>query len=312
MPPQRNRRARAVEDDGSEEDIRPRQRRRNSSDNQENEDDLDEEERDDEDMNQHHGQSADEQMAKKLVRYAISCEYSRTTIRRDGIKERVLGNQGRSFKRIFDLAQKQLRDVWGMELRELPVREKMTLHEKRQAMKSQSQPKANSNAFILASALPEAYRSAVILQPSKTPSADDEATYAAFYTLVTSAIWLNGGELSEQKLQRYLTRLNADRNVSMDKTEVILKRMEKQGYVIKRVDRPLAGQDGDQTITWHVGPRAKEEVGLDGVMGMVREVYGESWGEDMEKKLRSSLNIKDQQLADIDEQDEPEGETMVE
>ncbi len=94
-------------------------------------------------------QSADQQLAKKLVRYAISCEYSRTQIRRDGIKERgndgtihtfcmkwadllvVLGNQGRSFRRIFALAQKQLRLVWGMELRELPVREKMTLHEKR-------------------------------------------------------------------------------------------------------------------------------------------------------------------------------------
>ncbi|RSL66152.1 hypothetical protein CEP54_003946 [Fusarium duplospermum] len=310
MPPQRNRRARAVEDDGSEEDVRPRQRRRNSLDDQENEDDLDDEERDEEEMSQHPGRSADEQMAKKLVRYAISCEYSRTTIRRDGIKERVLGNQGRSFKRVFDLAQKQLREVWGMELRELPVREKMTLHEKRQAMKSQSQPKANSNAFILASTLPEAYRSAAILQPSKTPSADDEATYAAFYTLVISTIWLNGGELSEQKLQRYLTRLNADQNVSMDKTELILKKMEKQGYVIKRVDKPLAGQDGDHTITWHIGPRAKEEVGLDGVMGMVREVYGESWGEDMEKKLRSSLNIKHQRVDD-DEQDEPDGDTTM-
>lgn len=106
MPPQRNRRARAVsccdslkdqantiqlEDDGSEEDVRPRQRRRNSLDDQENEDDLDDEERDDEEMNQHPGRSADEQMAKKLVRYAISCEYSRTTIRRDGIKERGNG-----------------------------------------------------------------------------------------------------------------------------------------------------------------------------------------------------------------------------
>lgn len=178
-------------------------------------------------------------------------------------------------------------------------------------MKNQSQPKANSNSFILASTLPEAYRTAAILQPSRTPSADDEATYAAFYTLVISTIWLNGGELSEQKLQRYLTRLNADQNVSMDKTELILKRMERQGYVIKRIDKPLAGQDGDQTVTWHVGPRAKEEVGLDGVMGMVREVYGESWGEDMEKKLRSSLNIKDL-LAAVDEQDEPDGDaTMV-
>lgn len=35
---------------------------------------------------------ADEQLAKKLVRYAISCEFSRTPIRRDGIKERGNGN----------------------------------------------------------------------------------------------------------------------------------------------------------------------------------------------------------------------------
>lgn len=33
-------------------------------------------------------QNADDLLAKKLVRYALSCEYSRTPIRRDGIKER--------------------------------------------------------------------------------------------------------------------------------------------------------------------------------------------------------------------------------
>lgn len=33
-------------------------------------------------------QAADDQLAKKLIRYAISCEFSRTPIRRDGIKER--------------------------------------------------------------------------------------------------------------------------------------------------------------------------------------------------------------------------------
>ncbi|KAF5007845.1 hypothetical protein FDECE_5847, partial [Fusarium decemcellulare] len=97
-------------------------------------------------------------------------------------------------------------------------------------------------------------------------------------------------------------------NVSMDKTDAILKKMEKQGYVIKRVDRPPLGQDGEHTITWHVGPRAKEEVGLDGVMGMVREVYGESWGDDMEKKLRSSLNIKESVDQNGEDEDDAEAE----
>lgn len=50
----------------------------------------------------------------------------------------VLGNQGRSFKRIFARAQEQLRSVWGMELRELPVREKMSLQERRQGRLTRS------------------------------------------------------------------------------------------------------------------------------------------------------------------------------
>ncbi|EKJ67834.1 hypothetical protein FPSE_11982 [Fusarium pseudograminearum CS3096] len=307
MPTQRRRRP--VEADESEEDVRPRQRNRVESEGEENEQEPSDAEMD---GDRSQLQSADEQLAKKLVRYALSCEFSRTIIRRDGIKERVLGNQGRSFRRIFELAQKQLREFWGMEMRELPVREKVTLQEKRQAMKSNSQPKLGSGSYILTSTLPEAYRSAVILGPSKTPSPDDEATYAGFYTLVITLISLSGGELSEQKLKRHLLRMNADQNVSMDKTEVILKKMERQGYVIKRVERPPLGQDGELTITWHVGPRGKEEVGLGGVMGMTREIYGESWDEEMEKKLRASLNIRQPRQNDDDEEADAEASRMQE
>ncbi|PFH56093.1 hypothetical protein XA68_17077 [Ophiocordyceps unilateralis] len=292
MPPSQRRR-RPVDDDESEEDARPRQRQnRNVSG-----DELDDVSDDGLDSNGDAGQEAHVRLGKKLVRYAISCEYSRTTIRREGIKERVLGSHGRSFKKVLELAQKQLRAVWGMELRELPVREKMTLHEKRQAMKSASQTRTGSGAYILTSTLPESYRSAAVLRPSKTPGEEEEATYAAFYTMVLTFIWLNAGELSDQKLRRYLMRLNADQNVAEEKTEMTLKRMEKQGYVVKRVERPPVGHDGDQLTTWHVGPRAKEEVGLDGVMGMIREVYGSDWSPDMDTKLHLSLGLKSRSTA---------------
>ncbi|KAM3436338.1 hypothetical protein NHJ13734_005108 [Beauveria thailandica] len=241
--------------------------------------------------NEDPNRAAEEQLAKKMIRYALSCEYSRTPIRRDGIKERVLGNQGRAFKRVFALAQKQLRTIWGMELRELPVREKMSLQEKRHAMRSNSQPKTGSGAYILTSVLPAAYRSAAIIPPSRVPSLDAEATYLAFYTMVVSLIWLNANDLSHPKLNRYLQRLNADKNVGSERTEVTLKRMERQGYVVRKVDRPPVGHEGELTVTWHVGPRAKEEIGIDGVMGFVREVYGEP-SDDLETKLRSSLGIK--------------------
>ncbi|KAM5346941.1 hypothetical protein ACJ41O_009946 [Fusarium nematophilum] len=281
MPPQRRRRP--VEDEDPEEDARPRQRVNNN--------DSDDEQDEDMDAENHLVPTVDDQMAKKLVRYALSCEFNRTPIRRDGIKERVLGNQGRSFRRIFTLAQKQLREVWGMELRELPVREKLSLQERRQAMRNNSQLRTGSGAYILTSTLPEAYRSAAILKATK--ELPFESFYQGFYTTVIAIIWLNQGEISDQKLKRNLARLNADQNISTDKTEIILKGMERHGYVDKRIDRPPIGQDGEPTITWHVGPRGKEEVGLDGVMGMVREVYGESWDQGMEKKLRSSLNLKD-------------------
>lgn len=162
-------------------------------------------------------------------------------------------------------------------------------------MKSNSQPKTGSGAYILTSVLPDAYRTAAILAPSRIPGAESEATYVAFYTLVVALIWLNAGELSDQKLMRYLLRLNADRNMGSEKTELTLKRMERHGYIVRKVDRPPVGQDGDHLVSWLVGPRAKEEIGLDGVMGVVREVYGGT-SEALEKKLRASLGIKQTQL----------------
>ncbi|TQS33529.1 hypothetical protein Golomagni_06124 [Golovinomyces magnicellulatus] len=296
MPPQRRRRP--VDDDESDEDARPHQRQNR----EESEPEVESSDAGEEEQPSRQGiQSADGQLAKKLVRYALACDYSRTPIRRDGIKERVLGNQGRAFKRVFALAQKMLREVWGMELRELPVRERMTLQEKRQAMKSNSQPKSGSGSYILSSTLPKAYRKASIIKPSKTPTMTAEATYLGFYNMVVSLIWLNAGELSDQKLMRYLTRLNANQMVASEKTELTLKKMERQGYVIRRVDRPPTGQDGDSQVLWHVGPRAKEEIGLDGVMDFVRTVYGDA-DPDLEKKLHSSLGVKPRkQLATLDE-----------
>lgn len=177
-------------------------------------------------------------------------------------------------------------------------------------MRSQSRLKSGSGAYILTSSLPGPYRSASILTPSKVPSADEEATYVAFYTLVISLIWLSGGEMSEQKLQRHLLRLNASRNLASEKTETVLRKMERQGYVMRQADRAPLGQDGDPSVTWHLGPRAKEEIGLDGVMGLVREVYGGSSPE-LEKKMRLSLGLKSETTAAAgagNEENEGEGD----
>lgn len=71
-------------------------------------------------------------MSKKLVRLALSSEFQRRTIRRADISEKVLGTSGsRKFKDVWNRAQGSLRDVFGVEMVELPVKEKVTLQQRR-------------------------------------------------------------------------------------------------------------------------------------------------------------------------------------
>lgn len=74
-----------------------------------------------------------EQLAKKLVRLALACEFARQPIRRADISAKVLESQGRQFKNVFDEAQMQLKAVFGMQMEELPLREKVTVAQKRGA-----------------------------------------------------------------------------------------------------------------------------------------------------------------------------------
>jgi len=219
-------------------------------------------------------------MVKNMVRLALACEYSRTPIRRGDISAKVLGaNGGRQFKAVFAEAQIQLRGTFGMEMTELPVKEKVTLAQRRAAQKSQTTQKGSA-AWILTSVLPERFRQPEILPPSQAPTLELESQYTGLYTFVVSLIYLNGGMLPDGKLERYLKRVNveeaaAQNSVSImvsggDKTEKLLKRMEKDGYVIKIRDNST----GEEIVEWMVGPRGKTEVGDSGVRGMVHQVYG--------------------------------------
>ncbi|KAE8410381.1 hypothetical protein BDV36DRAFT_302801, partial [Aspergillus pseudocaelatus] len=79
----------------------------------------------------HHPSSTDV-MVKKMVRLALACEYARLPIRRAEIGAKVLGEQGaRQFKVVFEAAQKVLREKFGMQMVELPVRERVTIHDRR-------------------------------------------------------------------------------------------------------------------------------------------------------------------------------------
>ncbi|KAI0154486.1 MAGE-domain-containing protein [Hypoxylon sp. FL1284] len=299
MPPntQSRRRSRADRHGDGQDSRRRRQSRRDESDDP----DASEADQDgdgDVDM-ERSGDSAEEQLIKKLVRYALACEFARIPIKRDGIRDKVLGNHSRSFRRVFEGAQAQLQRVFGMVMLELPIKEKRTLKEKQKAnaRKASSQNTTPSRQYILVSVLPREYKSQSIIAPSRIPSTPEEAAYVGFYTMVISLVVLNGGELSDTKLRRYLTRLNAGQNLPMDKTDNVLQRIVRQGYVDKVVEK---NEGDDDAVTWCVGPRGRVEVPPESIAAVVTEVWGDV-PSDFNQKLQRSLGIQDFRQAQIED-----------
>jgi melanoma-associated antigen len=182
--------------------------------------------------------------------------------------------------------------VFGMTLTELPSKEKITVAQKRAAQRSaNSQSSSGSSAtYILTSLLPASLRAPTILAPPKNPNTATEAAYTGLYSFIVSIVYLSqGNRISEGKLERYLKKCNADEYVlGGEKTENILKRMERHGYLVKVKDREPGGEE---IIDWIVGPRGKTEIGEKGVAGMVKEVYGkrDNEMEDLEDMLERSL-----------------------
>ena len=181
-----------------------------------------------------------------------------------------------------------------MTLTELPIKEKVTITQKRAAQRangaSQGGGSSSSKAYILTSTLPPSLRTPVILPPPRVPTVAAEAGYTGLYTFIVSIIYLcQGGRISEGKLERYLKKCNADNNApGGGKAEKVLRRMEREGYIVKIKEREVGGEE---TVDWMVGPRGKVEVGERGVAALVKGVYGKRDIEmsELEDKLEKSL-----------------------
>ncbi|EFQ97948.1 hypothetical protein MGYG_00984 [Nannizzia gypsea CBS 118893] len=239
-------------------------------------------------------------MVKKLVRLALASEYSRQPIRRTDISAKVLGDGGaRHFKLVFLDAQKTLKEVFGMQMVEQPSKDKVTISQRRAAQRVEKS--STSKSWTVISTLPPAYRTPEILPPSRAPNSSTESSYIAIYTFIISLIMLSGGSLSEDRLNRHLRRVNAENHTPLDRTDKLLARLCKEGYLVKVRDTDA----GEETIEYFVGQRGKIEVGVSGVSGMAREVFGIAQGseedsEQFEKRLKRSLRYKENTVAEAE------------
>lgn len=145
--------------------------------------------------------------------------------------------------------------------------------------------------------LPSEFRDPVVLQPPAVPTSTEDSKYTGIYTLLVSLISLSGGSLPDAKMERCLTRLQMEDRTPLteyDRTEKLIKRMEKDGYIMKVKE---SSGTGDDDIYWIVGPRGKVEVGENGVRGLARTVFGsmesEADEDELERKIARSLGLND-------------------
>jgi melanoma-associated antigen len=128
-----------------------------------------------------------------------------------------------------------------------------------------------------------------MLPPPQAPTTHLESSYIGLYTFLISVISLSGGSIAEAKLERYLKRTNADQYTPVDKTEKLLHRLCKEGYLM----RIKESSGGEEVVEYMVGPRGKVEVGSRGVAGLVKGVYGDSAMEDLDARVNRSMGLNE-------------------
>jgi hypothetical protein len=144
------------------------------------------------------------------------------------------------------------------------------------------------------------YRSSEIIPPSKIENPVDEAAYVGIYTFTVTVIALSPqGVLSDHKLRRYLQRVLAEDVTPVGKTENMILKMIKQGYITKTVERT----ENDESTEYRVGPRGKVEIGNDGIQGLVRHIYGVIAPDNLDSRLRRSLGIEVAEDMELDDDD---------
>lgn len=91
-------------------------------------------------------------------------------------------------------------------------------------------------------------------------------------------------------IDEYTPFANSNAFSEYDKPEKLLRRMERDRYVVKAKD----SSGGEEMVEYFVGPRAKTEIGDSGVAGLVRSVYeGQGDPTELERQLERSLGVNE-------------------
>lgn len=263
-------------------------------------------------------------MVRNFVRLALAMEYTRTPIKREEISKRVFVNDHkRCFAAVFDRTQARLRSTLGMELVELPAKDKtrgMTVTQQRKAAHTQATTGSHiiskpSKSWILRTLLP--YDLKHIAQRQHQ---EQERNYNAVVTIICIIVAMSDDQCClEGRVQSSLERLGWYPSTPAGLFEEVIARMTKQNYI----DRIKDDQSMEGSFSLAIGPRGKLETlgNRDELLDLVAAIYttgrrdgngdsdGRSGPDSGAGDSRSSADVKDRlkrlinDTLDIDDDD---------
>ncbi|KAI9145327.1 MAGE family-domain-containing protein [Paraphysoderma sedebokerense] len=207
--------------------------------------------------------------ATDLVRLALFQENAHTCLKRDDISKKVLKEYNRSFTPVFNAAQEKLKDIFGMEMVELPSKERVLLPGK--AKQTNSGP---TKSYVLRNVLkPE------VVAASEMINFKEDNAYMGLLGIILSLIYVKEKVASDEFLLPKLRRLGIERGENhpvfkMD-YDKLMAHFEKQYYIQRNklpVD-PSAAQDNTNIYEYRWGSRAKVEFEGETIVNFIQHIY---------------------------------------
>lgn len=244
-------------------------------------------------------------MVKNLVRLALACEHTRSAIRREDIPKKVfVHDHKRCFARVFQLAQERLRATFGMEMVELPPKDRyknMTMTQQRRvahtqagATHKQTATKTGSKSWILRNVLPPRLK-----RISQRQHMENDRNYNAVLMVVLIIVIMSDEQCcSENRATSFLERLKWFPTTPVGPYDEVVSKMARQGYI----ERIKDDQSADGAYNLHVGPRGKLETlqNREELFSVISRVYGheddETAQERLQRIIRDTLENEDENL----------------
>ncbi|KTW31473.1 hypothetical protein T552_00116 [Pneumocystis carinii B80] len=231
-------------------------------------------------------------MVKNFIRLALAFEHNRTPIKREDISKKVLlPSYSRSFAIVFEKTQEKLRNVFGMELVELPYKNNYKHISTSHLRRSQNSQTHNSfsmthlnKSWILCSILDPKYSDLIFEVPTIK-----ESVFSGIVMTILSILIMNGGEISSELLIKYLSQLQMDKDTSIGSLDKTLKEMVKKGY-LEKIKDDITSTNEEKGYIYLLGPRGKTEIDPESLTAFIKKIQGDTAPQNLKEIVKELFN----------------------